>query len=149
MPAARRSRTPAAFPGAPLPALRLLADVPADAAVLVLPTRPAVEGEVAVLLATSPVGVEGLLAREKAKGEAGELVSVPVPGEGPLERVLLVGTGEASPAHLRKAGAAAARRAKAAASLALDLRGLDLDDAQARSLVDGLLLASYGLSRKK
>jgi leucyl aminopeptidase len=147
LPAARRSRTSApSFPDVALPVLGLASGVPAATAVLALPTRPA--GDSAELLATSPVEVEGLLARESAKGEPGELVSVPVPGEGPLERVLLLGTGGASAPQLRKAGAAVARRAKAGASLALDLRGLSLDEAQVRALVDGLLLSSYGFTRK-
>jgi leucyl aminopeptidase len=115
-------------------------------AVLAVPTRPA--GDVAELLATPPVAVEGLLAREGARGEAGELVSVPVPGEGPLERVLLAGTGAATPADLRRTGAGLARRAKGAASLAIDLRALALDEPALRALADGLLLASYSFTLK-
>jgi leucyl aminopeptidase len=129
----------------PLPTLGLADGVPA-VAVLAVPTSPGDGG--AVLLGTSPVDVDGLLVREKAKGEAGELVSVPVPGDGPLERVRLAGTGEASPADLRRAGAALARRARGASSLALDLRALALDEASVRALADGLLLASYSFTLK-
>jgi leucyl aminopeptidase len=140
----RTTRGRAAQPGA-LPVLGLDTGVPA-AAVLALPTRPG-DGGVA-LLATSPVDVDGLLEREQAKGEPGEVVAVPVPGEGPLERVLLAGTGAAAPGDLRKAGAALARRARGAASLAVDLRGLELDGDALRALAEGLLLASYSFSRK-
>ncbi len=85
----------------------------------------------------------GVLARDKAKGEAGEVVAVPSP-----ERVLLVGTGDGSPGALRKAGAAVVRRAFTSASLSLDLRGLSLTDEGLRALVEGLLLASYTYSGK-
>jgi leucyl aminopeptidase len=148
LPSARRSRTSApSLPSVPLPVLRLAGDLPADAAVVAAPTRPADDG--AELLAPTPLDVDGLLTREQAKGEAGELVAVPIPGEGPLERFVMVGIGDATPAHLRKAGAAVARRAKSAAHLALDLRSVTLDDAQVRALVDGLLLASYAFTRKR
>ena len=145
MPPTRRSRASASLPQSPLPTLGLADGVPA-VAVLAVPTRPADDG--VELLGSSPVDLDGLLEREKAKGEPGELVSVPVPGDGPLERVLLAGTGAESPADLRKAGAALARRAKGAASLALDLRGLTLDEAGVRALADGLLLASYAFTLK-
>ena len=150
MAAPRRSRSAASakgrgLPQSPLPTLGLADGVPV-AAVVAVPTRPQ-EGA-AELMGTTPVDVEGLLAREQAKGEPGELVAVPVPGEGPLERVLLVGTGAATPADLRKAAAAVARRAKGSASLALDLRGLAVGEAEVRALLAGLLLASYGFSRK-
>ena len=45
-------------------------------------------------------------------------------------------------------GAALARRAKGSASLAVDLRGLELDADALRGLAEGLLLASYAFSRK-
>jgi leucyl aminopeptidase len=130
-----------------LPAL-VLADQPPAAAVVAVPTAP--EGESARLLGELPGGLDGaaLLTRETAKGSAGEVVGVPVTAEGDLERVLLVGTGAATPADLRKAGAALARRAKDAASLVVDLRALEPDGAGLRALVEGLLLASYSFTRK-
>ena len=100
------------------------------------------------LAGETPVDTAGLLEREGAKGGAGELISVPVTATGTLERVLLVGTGEGSPAELRKAGAALARRCKDAASLAVDLRQATPDQAGLRALVEGLLLGSYSFSRK-
>ncbi|HVM26236.1 MAG TPA: leucyl aminopeptidase [Mycobacteriales bacterium] len=134
------------LPATPLPAVRVEDDLP-PAAVVAVPTRPGTSGPPA-LLGDPPVDVDGLLVREQAEGEPGEVVAVPVPGDALLERVLLFGSGEATPAHLRKAGAAIARRAKGGSSLAVDLRGLEPDDEQVRALVEGLLLASYGFSRK-
>ena len=103
----------------------------------------------AVLLGTAPVAVD--LVAEKAKGSPGEVVSVP--GTAAYERVLLVGTGDGTPADLRRAGAALARRAKDCASLAVDLRALTPDGRPLgalalAALVEGLLLASYTFSRK-
>jgi leucyl aminopeptidase len=109
--------------------------------VLAVPTRP---GEPAKVLGDAPDGAREAVERERAKGEAGELVAVP--GE---QRVLLLGTGDASPAALRKAGAALARRAKGQSSLVLDLRGLALKDEGLRALADGLRLASYGYTLKE
>ncbi len=137
----------ATLAGTALPTLRLAA-TPPDAAVLAVPTR--VVDDVVVVVGVSPVGdAAGLLARESAKGEAGEIVVAPVLGDGSLERVLLLGVGDSSPAALRKAGAAAARRAKGATSLTLDLRGLSgLTDGGLRALAEGALLASYSFTRK-
>jgi leucyl aminopeptidase len=109
--------------------------------VLAVPTRP---GEPAKVLGDAPDGAREAVERERAKGEAGELVAVP--GE---QRVLLLGTGDASPVALRKAGAALARRAKGQSSLVLDLRGLALKDEGLRALADGLRLASYGYTLKE
>ena len=123
---------------ASLPALRLSQAVP-EAAVLAVPTRP---GEPVEVLGDIAVPA-GLLEREKAKGEAGELITVTSE-----ERIYLLGTGDASAGALRKAGGALARRAKNDASLALDLRGLDVTAASVQGLVEGLLLASYGFTLK-
>ena len=140
---------PSPFPAVPLPELVLADQLPA-AAVVAVPTAP--EGESARLVGQLPDGLgvdaAALLARETAKGGAGEVVGVPVTAEGDLERVLLVGTGAATPADLRKAGAAVARKAKDAASLVVDLRGLEVDGAGLRALAEGLLLASYSFTRK-
>jgi leucyl aminopeptidase len=87
-----------------------------------------------------------VLEREKGKGTAGEVVSLPASDSG---RVLLFGTGEGTPADLRKAGAALARKAKDSASLAVDLREAVPDGPGLRALVEGLLLGSYSFSRKK
>ena len=146
------ARPPVLTP-ASLPTLRLVGVAPSTAAVIAVPTRPAVApatsptvvGEVPSAL-TDPAA---LLLREKAKGEAGEIVAVPVSGQEPLERVLLVGTGDAGPAALRKAGAAVARRCATAAAVAVDLRGLALDGDGLRAFAEAVVLASYGFTVKE
>ena len=150
MPTARRTRAAStSLPAAPLPAVQLAADLPA-APVLAVPTGPAEGGaQLCGALAVDGLDVARLLAAESAKGEPGEVVAVPTPGTAPPERVLLVGVGSVSPADLRKDGAAVARRAKDAQSLAFDLRALELDGAALRALVEGLLLASYSYSLKR
>src|SRR4051794_13368639 len=125
---------------AALPALILAGVVPV-AAVVALPTRPGDEGP--RVLGQPPLEVAALLAREKAKGEPGELIALPVE-----DRVLLMGTGDGGPVALRKAGAAVARRAKQQASLALDLRRLELSAEGLQALAEGLLLSSYGFTLK-
>ncbi len=123
-----------------LPSLTLSATVP-EADVLAVPTRPGPGG--AELVGVLEVDDLGVLARDKAKGEAGELIAVPT-----AARVFLLGTGDASAAALRKAGAAVSRRAKGQASLAVDLRSLKLDPTSLRGLVEGLLLGAYGFTQK-
>jgi leucyl aminopeptidase len=125
---------------AQLPALALAGTVPV-AAVVALPTRPGDDG--AQVLGQPPIEVAGLLEREKAKGEPGELIALPVE-----ERLYLLGTGDGGPAALRKAGAAIARRAKQQESLALDLRRLTLSGEGLAALAEGLLLACYGFTLK-
>jgi leucyl aminopeptidase len=115
--------------------------------VVAVPMR-AVDGVVGVV-GTPPVELDGLLARESAKGDAGEVVAAPQVGAGSLERVLVVGVGDASPSALRKAGAAVARKAKSSAAVAVDLRGLELDDAGLRAFTEAALLASYTFTRKQ
>ncbi|MFI6927865.1 leucyl aminopeptidase [Nonomuraea spiralis] len=56
--------------------------------------------------------VADLLAHYEAKGEAGEIVEVPVARADGIGRVLLYGVGDGSPRALRRAGAALARKAK-------------------------------------
>ena len=141
-----RRRTPLTLPAAALPEASLTG-VPLAAAVLAVPTR-GVEGA-AVALATGPLeDAAGLLLREKAKGDAGEIVAAPVLGDGPLVRVLLLGIGDGSPVALRKAGASVARRAKGEASLTVDLRELELTPEGLRAFVEGALLASYTYALK-
>ena len=127
--------------------MRLAAALP-DAVVVALATA-AVDGVVtllAELVALPDTDVPALLARESAKGAAGEVLVVPVLDGGPPERILLLGTGDGSTAALRKAGAAAARRAKGSKSLAVDLRGLVLSPDGLRGFVEGTLLAAYAFT---
>ncbi|MFC6081395.1 leucyl aminopeptidase [Sphaerisporangium aureirubrum] len=89
-----------------------------------------------------PVPVPALLAHHDAKGEAGEIVEVPVTHGDVVRRVLLYGVGDRSAAALRKAGAAVARRAKGRRALELTLpRGAG--DEGWTALLEGALLACY------
>ncbi|GII93090.1 leucyl aminopeptidase family protein [Sinosporangium siamense] len=85
-----------------------------------------------------PVPVAGLLAYHEAKGEAGEIVEVPVVRGESVGRVLLYGVGDAGAAALRRAGAAVARAAKGRPSLSVVL-----PDGEVAAFVEGVLLASY------
>jgi len=83
------------------------------------------------------------LARARAKGDAGEVVDLAVTDPAvPTRRLLLVGVGAGSLVHLRRAGAAAARRAAGAGTLATDLAA-GLDEEAVRAVVEGALLAAY------
>jgi leucyl aminopeptidase len=117
-------------------------------AVLALPTPPkgksAQLGAGAEALKSLKVDAAAFLRGEKATGKAGEIVAIPLRRDG-VDQVLLVGTGDGSPAALRKAGAAMARRAKGSRSLATTLSdGLDSD--QLRALAESIGLASYKFS---
>jgi leucyl aminopeptidase len=98
------------------------------------------------------IDLAGLLAAEKAKGEPGEVVSVPVTGRADggdtaVRRLLAVGVGDGSPGALRRAGAAAARRAKGCSLLAtpiVESAGAD----ELRAFCEGILLGSYTFDRK-
>ena len=87
--------------------------------------------------------VAELLSFHEAKGEAGEIVSLPVRVEGSVRELLLYGTGDGSPAALRKAGAALARRAKGKDVLAVRVPEGDLT-----AFTEGALLAGYDFSLK-
>ncbi|WP_211239542.1 leucyl aminopeptidase [Jiangella gansuensis] len=94
------------------------------------------------------------LERERATGKAGEVVSVPVFGEGrgaasvdgevDVTRVLLVGLGDGSPAAHRRAGAALARAARGVDRIASAVT-LASDDTALRAFVEGVVLATYAL----
>ena len=123
--------------------------------VLAVPFSPGDAG------AQTPVGGPGLDAtaralgidllayagREKAKGEAGELLSVPVLAApaGAATQILLVGTGDGGPTALRRAGAALARRVRTRAHLATTVVAR-ADAAGVRAFVEGLVLGSYSFS---
>ena len=122
----------------------------AEADAVAVPTRPGSDrptvGAGADLVAALGVDIDRALARDEAKGEAGEVVAVPVDRDG-VETVLLVGVGDATPAALRKAAAAMARRAKRVESLATTLA--EGRDAEAvRAVVEAIGLATYGFTRK-
>ncbi len=149
MPPARRTPAVRPLPGStPLPDVRTT-DTRPDAVVLALPLV-AVDDAVTVSgeLPATGLDVPALLLAEKAGGDAGALLSLPVTAAGTLDRLLLVGTGTGSPKDLRKAGAALARRSKAHPVLVVDVTALAPDAAASAALVEGLLLASYGFTVK-
>ncbi|MFC5831635.1 leucyl aminopeptidase [Nonomuraea insulae] len=85
----------------------VVAEVPDDTELLAVPyasdLSPAVE-----LHLPAP----DLLAHYEAKGEAGEIVEVPVARAGGVGRILLYGVGDGSPRALRKSAAALTRKVK-------------------------------------
>ncbi len=82
-----------------------------------------------------------------ATGKAGELIEIPVDGNGgKLTRIYLVGVGKNTPSDLRKAGASLARKVKN--SGAIILNGLTKTSEGARSHSISLILASYSWSQK-
>ena len=105
--------------------------------------RPAASEEAVDLAVGMGLDLATALERARAKGEAGEVVDLAVTDpEVPTRRLLLVGVGTGSAVHLRRAGAAAARRAAGADVLATDLAA-GLDEDAARAGVEGALLAAY------
>jgi leucyl aminopeptidase len=80
--------------------------------------------------------------REKAKGSAGEVTAVPVPGHPRVQQVLLVGVGSAGATDLRRAGAAVARRVRERSRLATTVVAAS-GATGVRAFVEGLLLGSY------
>ena len=79
-----------------------------------------------------------LLDHYQAKGEAGEIIEVPVANGDAVGRVLLYGVGDGSAADLRKAGAAVARRGKGK-----DTIRIVLPEGPVAAFVEGALLATY------
>ncbi|GGM83752.1 hypothetical protein GCM10010106_33000 [Thermopolyspora flexuosa] len=88
-----------------------------------------------------PLPPEALLREYDAKGEAGEIVEVPVARGDRVGRVLLYGVGDAGPQALRRAGAALARRARGRAELTIALP--EAEPAAWAALAEGALLACY------
>ncbi len=88
------------------------------------------------------------LARERAKGEVGEVISLPVVvADNTIAQVLLVGTGDATPLAYRRAGAALARRARGRTRVVTSVAA-DADADALRAFVEGLALAAYSFHRK-
>ncbi|HET9946240.1 MAG TPA: M17 family peptidase N-terminal domain-containing protein, partial [Actinomycetes bacterium] len=112
-------------------------------AVRALDGTPAASDEATALARAMGLDLATGLARARAKGDAGEVVELAVTDPAvPTRRLLLVGVGTRSHQHLRRAGAAAARRAAGAGTLATDL-ATGLDEEATRSVVEGALLAAY------
>ncbi|MFB9678127.1 leucyl aminopeptidase [Streptosporangium vulgare] len=106
---------------------------PGDAELLAVPFAEDLAPEIEL-----PVPAAALLAHHKAKGEAGEVVEVPVANGDAVGRVLLYGVGDGSATALRKAGAAVARRGKGR-----DAIRIVLPDGPVTAFAEGALLATY------
>ncbi|MGN9784821.1 leucyl aminopeptidase [Nonomuraea sp. ZG12] len=113
----------------------VVADVPADADLLAVPYSSELNPALAVDL---HVPVADLLAHYEAKGEAGEIVEVPVAREGGVGRVLFYGVGDGSPRALRRAAAAVSRRARGREGIAVVV-----PDGDVTVFAEAALLACY------
>jgi leucyl aminopeptidase len=129
---------------------RPLVDI--SASVLALPVWPG-DDESGPWIGPGAADVDGIAAdlfealeRESATGKAGQLVSVPVTRAGAVERILLVGVGDATPVMYRRAGAALARAARGVERLASTVAAA-ASDAELRAFVEGAVLAPYSLLR--
>ena len=118
--------------------------------VLAVQLRPgdggATIGAGAEALTALGIDAAAIVRDREAKGGPGEIIEIPVAHD-EVGTVLLVGVGQASPADMRKAGAALARRAKSASTLATTL--VDAAESEAaRAFAEGFALASYSFSRR-
>jgi leucyl aminopeptidase len=128
------------------PTLQLTDQLPVGVAALVVPVRPGDGGAVLArreraeveAFGADPVAVAAVLARDKIKGNGGDVVTIPA---GSL-LLVVAGVGDGSPRELRRAGAAIARRLKPVASAAVTV-GRRANGAQLRALAEGLLLGGY------
>ncbi|MFG1948024.1 leucyl aminopeptidase [Nonomuraea sp. NPDC048826] len=116
-------------------AASVAAQVPDDAALLAVPYDAELHPALPLDL---HVPVAGLLAHYEAKGEAGEVVEVPVARGDDVGRVLLYGVGDGSPRSLRKAAATLTRRVRGKESLAVVL-----PEGDTRAFAEAALLAAY------
>ncbi|MFF5263164.1 leucyl aminopeptidase family protein [Actinomadura viridis] len=85
-----------------------------------------------------PCTLEELLALHRAKGEAGEIVSTTARIGGEPRELLLYGVGEGTPADLRRAGAALARRGRGRTALVAEAPHGD-----PAAFAEGVLLGAY------
>lgn len=126
-----------------------LAETKADVAVVgvrLVDGQPVTGPDAAPLADALGLDLTLLVARQPSAGKAGEIVDIPIGRRDcPVERVLLVGLGDGSPAAARRAGAAIGRRAAKGTRVATDT-GHGLDELALRAHVEGLLLASYRFS---
>ncbi len=120
--------------------------------VWVLPVLPAVVGDPDAGVLLGPGGEEtsellgvdllDILATQRATGRTGEVITVPVTGDG-VDLLLLVGVGEQSVTDFRRAGATVARATKDRSSLATSITAIAPDGALAAFVV-GAMLGSFG-----
>jgi leucyl aminopeptidase len=131
------------------PALKLSAAVPAGAAALVVAITPGTGDAAAAKLGrgaaaeveafgADPAALLAVLAREKTKGNGGDVAVFPVGAR----LVLAAGLGDGTPRDYRRAGAAIARRLKSVESAAITVARRS-SPAQVRALAEGLLLGGY------
>ncbi|NUW46414.1 leucyl aminopeptidase [Nonomuraea rhodomycinica] len=113
----------------------VVAGVPDGAELLAVPYTPEL---VPVVELDLPVPLPGLLAHYEAKGEAGEIIEVPVAREGGVGRVLLYGVGDGSPKALRKAAAGLTRRVRGREELTVVV-----PEGDAAAFAEAALLAAY------
>ncbi|MEV4806593.1 leucyl aminopeptidase [Nonomuraea sp. NPDC049421] len=111
----------------------VVTEVPDDAELLAVPYDSDLSPSVEL-----PLPAAGLLAHYDAKGEAGEIVEVPVARSGGVGRVLLYGVGDGSPRALRTAAAALTRKAKGRDTLTVVPPAGDLTP-----FAEAALLAAY------
>lgn len=103
---------------------------------------PVPDAAAQVAAARYGVDLAAVLAAEKVRGRAGEVVRVPVLRDDLPRRLLLVGTGEGAVTDLRRAAAALGRSTRGAARVVTSL-GSGSGDAGTRAVVEGLLLGAY------
>ncbi|WP_026413913.1 leucyl aminopeptidase [Actinomadura oligospora] len=109
-----------------------------DAELAAIPVRQGPVAPAAEIAAALPFSLDEVLSLHGAKGEPGEIVATPIRVGDKIRELLLYGVGEATPADLRRAGAALARRARGRANLVVGVPEGDLS-----AFVVGALLASY------
>ncbi|GAA2209976.1 M17 family metallopeptidase [Nonomuraea monospora] len=111
----------------------VVAEVPDDAELLAVPYAADLSPGVEL-----PLPVSELLAHYEAKGEAGEIVEVPVARAGGVGRVLLYGVGDGSPKALRTAATGLTRKARGRDTLTVVT-----PDADVAPFAEAALLAAY------
>ena len=131
------------------PTVKVASVLPAGAAALVVAITPGT-GDPAVAklgrgaaadiesFGADPAALLAVLAREKAKGNVGDVGQLPVGSR----LILAAGLGDGTPRDYRRAGAAIARRLKSVDSAAITVARRS-NPAQVRALAEGLLLGGY------
>ncbi|MFZ0325485.1 MAG: M17 family peptidase N-terminal domain-containing protein, partial [Actinomycetes bacterium] len=86
------------------------------------------------------------LRRASATGRAGEVTEIPLVDHGRSRTLLLVGVGDSTPGELRRASAAAARRAKGARRLVVDLGQRTATQVEAVAVGAGLAAYAFAVT---
>src|SRR5436190_13167091 len=123
----------------------------ADVDAIAVPTTAGEQGadpgaDIEQLSARLGIDLGAHLVREKAKGQPGELIALPLAQEQP-RLVLFVGIGTASVEDMRTAGAALGRRCRDVTSVATTAC-INAEPAALRAFIEGLLLSTYSFSVK-